>query len=352
MFGYLRKKEGNKMANPKIKFVFFCVAFAVLDTGCTKVEIPENTGLPSPVINTIEIDNNGIKWITTDKGVVSYDGDKLNYYPEYESFNNGNANRLFSEKDPATNKIWLCSNNGLSVFEHSNNKITSFETYNTNQSGILSDSVITIDIDSEKNSYIATSSGLSVFSNNKWLDYFGQAGNNILRNFKISAVAAAKNNWVYVSTQGGGVSRFKYLDGITGATTFTHEWASGLKSDNILTVVVVDDTCQWYGTDKGAALHINELTKSGWEYYSRTNGLICDTVNTIAKDLSGNIWFGTPKGISKMHDNEWENFTTENGLVSNRINTIAVDLDGSVWVGTDNGISHYVNNAWVNFTWN
>jgi ligand-binding sensor domain-containing protein len=75
-------------------------------------------------------------------------------------------------------------------------------------------------------------------------------------------------------------------------------------------------------------------------------------VNTIAKDLSGNIWFGTPKGISKMHDNEWENFTTENGLVSNRINTIAVDLDGSVWVGTDNGISHYVNNAWVNFTWN
>ncbi|MBK6284669.1 MAG: hypothetical protein IPF54_20340 [Draconibacterium sp.] len=93
----------------------------------------------------------------------------------------------------------------------------------------------------------------------------------------------------------------------------------------------------------------NELTKSGWTYYSRADGLICDTVNTITQDLSGNIWFGTPKGISKLSDTEWESFTTKNGLVSNQVNTIAVDLDGSLWVGTNNGISHYVNNIWANF---
>ena len=334
----------------KSKYILMLTAMAVVCFGCEKDSpVIEKVELPSNVIRNIVVDNNGVKWITTDKGIVSYDGEKLTNYPDNSSFNNDTANRLFSEKGETTNKIWLCSNNGLSVFEHNDEKISNLVTYKSTQSGILSDSVLAVDIDLKSTRYIATSSGLSIFSNNKWQDYFGQAGDKILQNYKISAVAAANNNWVYVSTQGGGVSRFKYLDAVSGATTFTEEWASGLKSDNILTVVIVDDTCQWYGTDKGVALHTNELTKSGWTRYSRTDGLICDTVTTIAKDLSGNIWFGTPKGISKLNNETWVNLTTKNGLTSNVINTIAVDLDGSVWVGTDNGISRYINGIWIDF---
>lgn len=334
----------------KRKYVLMLAAMAVVCFGCEKDSpVIEKVTLPSNVIRNIVVDNNGVKWITTDKGIVSYDGVKLTEYPDENSLNNGAANRLFSEKGQAANKIWLCSNNGLSVFEHNDEVITDFVTYKTSQSGILSDSVFALDIDSKSTRFVATSSGLSIFTNNKWVDYFGQAGDKILQNYKISAVAAAKNNWVYVSTQGGGVSRFKYLDAVSGATTYTHEWASGLKTNNILTVVVVDDTCQWYGTDKGVALHTNELTKSGWTHYSRADGLICDTVTTIAKDLSGNVWFGTPKGISKLGDETWVNFTTKNGLISNEINTIAIDLDGSVWVGTDNGISRYINGIWIDF---
>ena len=332
------------------KYLLKYWVFAVIATGCnSNIEITEKEELPSSVICNIVVDNNGIKWITTDKGIVSYDGVKLTHYPNEKSFNDGSVNRLFPEKDQTTNRIWLCSNNGLSAFKHNNNEIIPLETYNTKQSDILSDSVLAIDIDLRSTRYIATSSGLSIFSKNKWLDYFGQSGDKILQNFKISAVAVAKNSWVYVSTQGGGVSRFKYLDAVSGATTFTNEWAYGLKSDNILTVVVVDDTCQWYGTDKGVAFHTNELTKSGWVHYSRADGLICDTVTAIAKDLTGNVWFGTPKGISKLNNEKWESFTVKNGLTSNHVNTIAVDLDGSVWVGTDNGISHYINNVWSKF---
>ncbi len=338
------------MVHSKKKYILMLAAMAAVCFGCEKYsQVIEKLQLPSNVIKNIVVDNHGIKWITTDKGVVSYDGVKLTDYLDESLLNSGAANRLFSEESQAANKIWLCSNNGLSVFEHNDEVITDFVTYTKSQSGILSDSVLAIDIDLKNTRYIATSAGLSIFTNNKWFDYFGQAGEKILQKYKISAVAAAKNDWVYVSTLGGGVSRFKYLDAVSGATTFTEGWASGLKSDSILTVVVVDDTCQWYGTDKGVAFHKNELTKSGWTYYSRADGLICDTVNTITQDLSGNIWFGTPKGISKLSDTEWESFTTKNGLVSNQVNTIAVDLDGSLWVGTNNGISHYVNNIWANF---
>jgi ligand-binding sensor domain-containing protein len=87
--------------------------------------------------------------------------------------------------------------------------------------------------------------------------------------------------------------------------------------------------------------------------YTRTQGLICDSVYAIAKDLSGAIWIGTHKGVSKLNvsptDTIWTNYTAKDGLVANKINAIAVDTDGSLWFGTDAGISHFADNHWVNF---
>lgn len=334
----------------KRKYFLICAVIAAFSSGCEKNSpAEENIELPSQTIKNIMVDKNDTKWIATDKGVVSYDGTTLTKYSDNSFVNDGSATRLFLEESQTANKIWICSSNGLSTFEHNDNKISSFINYQTSTAGILSNSVLSMNIDLQSTKYIATSAGLSILSNGNWDQYFGKSGENILSKYKISAVATSKNNWVYVSTSGGGVSRFKYLDAVSGATTYTKDWASGLKSNNILTVEVVDDTCQWYGTDNGIAFHTSELTKSDWTHYSRTDGLICDTVSTIVKDLSGNIWFGTPKGISKLNNTVWTNYTTENGLVSNVVNTLAVDLDGSIWVGTDNGISHFMNNEWKGF---
>lgn len=338
------------MIRKKRKYFLIGAVIAAFCSGCEKDSpAEENIELPSQIVKNIMVDKNGIKWIATDKGVVSYDGIKLTKYSDNSFVDDGSATKLFIEESQSVNKIWICSTNGLSTFEYNDNKISSFINYQTNPAGLLSNSILSVDIDLQSTKYIATPSGLSILSNDNWDRYFGKSGENILSKYEISAVATSKNNWVYVSTSGGGVSRFKYLDAVSGATTYTKDWASGLKSDNVLTVVVVDDTCQWYGTDKGIAFHSSEHTKSDWTHYSRNDGLICDTVNTIVKDLSGNIWFGSPKGISKLNNTVWTNYTTENGLVSNTVNTIAVDLDGSVWVGTDNGISHFVNNEWKSF---
>lgn len=135
------------------------------------------------------------------------------------------------------------------------------------------------------------------------------------------AVSNSTNGWVFVSTRGGGVSRFKYeLDAISGATTYNSAWAPGIGSDSINTVIVVDDTCQWFGTNKGVGFHTSHLTKKNWFYYSTQNGLICDTVLAIAKDKQGNVWFGTPKGVSKFDGkNTWTNYAKLDGLIDNKI---------------------------------
>jgi len=215
----------------------------------------------------------------------------------------------------------------------------------------MADSVSAIGIDQNNVKYIGTSDGLSILQGTKWVQFMGRRGEEILSKYKISAIATTTDGRIYAATQGGGVSSFKYTDAVTGATTFNQPWASGLVSDTVFTVIVVDGSHQWYGTNRGASLHTSEYAKvkEDWIFYSTLDGLICDSVYAIGKDPSGNVWFGTHKGISKFNGTNWVNYTTKNGLIDNKINTLAIVTVGSVWFGTDKGISHFSNNQWTNY---
>lgn len=318
--------------------------------GCKDKEpVAKEFKLPSRVINKIVIDNNGVKWIATEKGIVSYDGNLWTTYTGNEVLNNTAIDELAYSNASGKNEMWLGSKLGATSFEYTANTIGSLTSYNVQQGGILADSVRAIDIDQHNVKYIGTSKGLSILKGTQWDQFVGRKNEEVLSKYKISAVATTTNDWIYVSTVGGGVSRFKYTDAVSGATTFHQPWSGDLKSDSVFTVVVINDDYQWYGTNKGASLHTSEYTKADWTNYSRVDGLVCDTVYAIAKDEIGNMWFGTHRGVSKLSGTKWENFTTKNGLIDNKINTIAIDLDGSVWFGSDNGISHYKNNQWINF---
>jgi len=318
--------------------------------GCKDKEpAAEGFKLPSRVINKIAIDQNGVKWIATAKGIVSCIGNRWTTYTGNEVLNNTAIADLAISNASGKNEIWLSSTLGATSFEYTDSIISSLAIYNVLKGGILDNNVSAINFDQNNVKYIGTSKGLSILNGTKWDQFAGKKGEEILTKYKISAVATTTNGWIYVSTQGGGVSRFRYTDAVSGATTMNLPWASGLASDTVNTIIVVDGDHQWYGTNKGASLHTSEFTKDDWTNYSRVDGLICDTVYAIAKDLSGDMWFGTHKGVSMLMDSTWISFTTKDGLIANKINTLAIDKDNSVWFGTDNGISHYKNNQWVNY---
>jgi ligand-binding sensor domain-containing protein len=308
--------------------------------------------LPSKVINKIIVDEQGVKWFATEKGVVSYNDVSWTTYSDDKGLSNGPIADLASHVEAGITKLWMASIKGASSLEFGATSI-SFMNYNTANSGILSDNVSAVGVDANNVKYLGTSIGLSIFKGTTWDKYFGRKGEGeILAKYKISAISTSKNGYVYAATEGGGISRFKYTDAISGATTFSKPWANGLPSDTIYAMILANDTCQWYGTNKGVAFHASEFTKEDWTTYTRNDGLICDTVYAIAKDLSGNIWFGTHKGVSKLvisKDTTWTSYTTKDGLISNKVNAVAADLDGSIWFGTDEGISHLSNNKWEKF---
>jgi ligand-binding sensor domain-containing protein len=335
----------------KLKFCKFLFLSVVINLFCScnndDPVVDEEFVFPSKVINKIIVDSNGAKWFATEKGVVSYNGLKWTSYTDEGNKTTGSVSDIIFDRLSGIKKLWLGTNIGLSSYEFGTSTIST-DNFNTSKDEILSDTVSALGVDKNAVKYIATSKGLSILKDNKWDKFYGRNGEKILAEFKISSVAVADNGYIYAATEGGGISRFKYTDAISGATTFNLPWSGGLPSENVL-CAITDGNAQWYGTNAGVAYHASELAKSGWTTYTRADGLICDTVYSIAKDLSGNVWFGTHKGVSKLTGNQWQSITKTDGLLENKVNAIAIDKDNSVWIGTDKGISHFSGGKWENF---
>jgi ligand-binding sensor domain-containing protein len=312
--------------------------------------VDDSFQLPSEVINKIIIDKNGVKWFATDKGIVSFDNEKWTTYSDDKDLSTGPIADLAFDAASGISKLWLASTVGLSAFEFETSSIN-FQNYTTKNSEILDDLVSAVAVDGLNVKYIATPKGLSIFKNDKWDEFYGRKSEEILAEFKTSGIGVASNGYIYASTLGGGVSRFKYTDAVSGATTLNFPWAWGLPSDSVFTVFI-DGIAQWYGTHKGVGHHASENTKEDWTTFTKADGLVCDTVYAIAKDHSGDIWFGTHKGVSKLalsKDSTWTTYTVKDGLIADKINTIATDKDGSLWFGTDEGISQFSNNQWTKY---
>jgi ligand-binding sensor domain-containing protein len=331
-------------------FTILLFLFLFLLSACVKDDPPKNTfTLPSTIIHKIVIDKNGTKWVATEKGLVCFDGNKWNPYPEIP-FENKNRIPDMAIGALETNKIWFAGNEGVNYLKFTPTDIIASWSYQAATGKLLDDTVTAVAIDILNVKYFGTPLGLSILKGDQWAVFEGRPTEEILREYKISSIASARNGWVYAATLGGGVSRFKYTDAVSGATTIDSIW-SPLKSNFINTVVITDDTCQWYGTNHGAAYHTSIYTKirADWKTYTKADGLISDTVLSIAKDKSGNMWFGTNNGLSKYDGNAFTSYTTSDGLVDNKVNTISVDNDGSLWFGTENGLSHFKDGIWKNF---
>lgn len=331
---------------------FFYLSIIVLFLSCKTDDPSDISILPSNSIDKITIDKQGVKWFATDKGLVSFNGKTWKTYPNVNSLNKPILD-VFFDIFSVNSQLLVGTNEGALDVAVTSQNITVNNIYRQTSNQLLNDTVFSIATDNKNARYFGTPNGLSILKNSVWTSYDGRWGNksadNFLTKMAITAIVSAKNGWNYVSTKGGGVSRFKYADAVSGATKYFQPWAYGLKSDTVFTVIIVNDSCQWYGTTKGAAYHTSHNTKADWTSYSIANGLVSDTVYAIAQAVDGSVWFGTHRGVSIFKNDSWTNFTTKDGLIANKVNTLAIDTDGSVWFGTDEGISQYKQEIWKSF---
>ncbi len=321
------------------------------------ISLPENLILGQisvKNVNSIIVDDDNIKWFSTDVGIVSFDGNNWELHVDNKSLPTQNLKGLTYVANPEGPELWIASPDGATVTRLPIDDQTDAITYNPENASLISQNVLGVAAGKDTIRWIGTDKGISALSDDKWLtpDYDGYYTERMFVEYPITSMATnPKGDTLYAGMEGVGVARVyrDEVDGISGASVYAQWGPIDLPSDYILSIYIATDGTKWFGTEEGIARHTGNITLDNWTVYTTDDGLVDNFVQAISGDKKGDIWFGTKAGISVFTDSSWISYTTDDGLASNNILSIATDKNGIVWIGTDAGISSYENEEFISY---
>jgi hypothetical protein len=235
----------------------------------------------------------------------------------YNSTNSGlPSNTLYSIAIDTSDNIWLGTDIGLVKFDGTN-----WTIFNTSNSGILDNSILSICIDNNGTKWIGSWGGVSVFNDSSWIVY--SPANSKLPDGYVNAIAIDKQGNKWFGT-GQGIVKF---DGSTW--TIYNSSNSGLPTNLITSICIDSDNNKWIGNGGNLAM----FDGTNWN-----TSFPAQKVETIAIDSNGYKWFGSWSdngGIARFDGMNWTYFSKSNsGLSSNYIEYITIDKKNNKWVGT------------------
>ena len=280
-----------------------------------------------------------IKVTTTDGSLISTIVVTIMKWTNYASTNSDLVNdTILSIALDNQGNTWFGTYYGVSKFDGSN-----WTTYNTFNSGLLNNWIFDIYIDNQNNKWFGNEYGMSKFNGANWANFTPISSG--LTSFPVNAIAfdAQGNEWIGTAN---GISKFD------GANWTTYNTAnSGLVNDIIITIIIDVQGNIWFGTGGG----VSRFDGTNWMSYTPANGLAGNGVNAIVIDTYGNMWFGTSDGLSKFNGTNWTSY-----FINTQINAVAVDKQGYLWVSRtyefdenneriSGGVSKFDGENWTTF---
>jgi len=295
-------------------------------------------GLLSNGIYKVAIDFKGNKWLGTYGGGLSrfdgrqwtsftpYGGGETNYGPGWTIYPAGAGlgdlwvyDIFFDTGDI----IWIATWKGLSRFDGK-----SFKTY-LEKDGLLDKWVYAIAKDKQGVLWFGTEGGVNSFDGENWKGYTHRDGlGTDVHAPELSqreADDSPKKNDDYATESHHGRSR---------------KGNQNANPDFVLDIAIDHNDVKWIGT-WGAGL--SRFDGKNWKTYTAGNGTIGGNfVHVIELDEAGNLWIGTEGGVTRFDGEAWLTYSTADGLLDNNVFSIAFDSSGNKWFGTWTGLSKMV----------
>lgn len=288
----------------------------------------ERDGLPDTRIRDIKAGNNGELWIGTGSGLVLYKNGEFTLYNQQDGLSD---NRIQSITIAENNEIWLGTENGASKFDG-----TEFKNFTT-QNGLPALIVYDILIDRENIVWMGTlGSGLNRYTGER---FHSHTVDNGLTNNVVTGFEEDEQGNVWIATYGGGILIYD------GSEMSEYGEQDGLVDNKVYTIYRDSENRMWIGTREGISIYENG------EFSILNQDLFPFQVIRKIIEIDGEFWIGSYNdGLIHFDGQEYEQFNIQNGLLNNTVMDIKVDEEGVFWIATYGGVAKYDGEMFTHYT--
>lgn len=315
-------------------------------------ESPPNLSQQSNNIRTLFRSQDNALWIGTEGAGLKrmLANGKYEHYTELFAnalgMHQRNLNLILRDIDQDKNGVlWFATNYGLGRLALDGHFQLLKVTERTDQ-GAETNYIRSLDIDEQGRLWVATTNALYrkaidtdefTFISLAHIDNFYPAQNQFL-------ILRTHKDTLWIGT----------LDGLlkldmktsTGKSYF-HQSSdkNSLINNRVRDILVTKSGEVWFATHGGISKLPSQETDAGFSHYTRNQGLPSDTIYALLEDQEHNIWFSSNAGIGKLNPktNRVIIFNEQEGLQALEFNggVKLEDSDGDLWFGGINGINRF-----------
>lgn len=247
------------------------------------------------------------------------------------------------------NNLWVGTDKGISLYKDGN-----FVSY-TIRDGLSSNYIHSIFEDYDHNIWIGTSNSLNFVKKGEF-----KTGSieKYLIGIPVSSIYEDKQKVMWIGTYGMGLKRFK--DG----SFYTYTTGSGLGSNNIYKLIEDESGYFWISSDSGvlkvSKTSLNEIAKDkkgevNCISYGLSDGIRSiecsrSTVNSAIKTQNGELWFATKNGVSVINPGKIKINKLPPRVIVERINLNGQLVPKELWQKGLKISGNKVNNVVFDFT--
>lgn len=326
-----------------------------------------NSGIPDVYIQCITIDKHNDRWLGaytflnkkhhgngTWNCLIKFGGKKWDIY---DSSNSAIIGRVECIAEDRNGTKWVGTNNGLVEYDGMN-----WITFNKLSSGLPSNSIMEIVIDTSGNKLIRTDKCIVQFNGKNWKVYevaVDTSGNEFVCTKEKTAQFDRMNLKVYdknsisssgivfssIAADSNGNTWASYRDGVAKFDGNIWKTYKNIQLEEIVvnSITIDREDNKWLGTDKG----VIKFDDTDFTKFRTTNSPLVGYITCLAADTNGIVWIGTKHGLGKYDGKKWTVYTQYNsGLPDNEINCLVIDKRQNKWIGTEHGLVKFNGKKW------